>query len=242
MNEAYPLKADEGRPGVNEQTDPRAGRSVRNRSLRNHQRERVLQLVREHDGPIDALELAALTGLHVTTVRFHVDALCDERLVVRTRMNRAGAGRPRTGYQAVRERLDYQVLAEVLAMELGSDDDVRARRAQRAGRKWAVRLAPDAEADASLDHAARRVVDTFNPMGFAPELTDTADRERLIRLHECPIRTLARAYPEVACRLHLGLLQGLVGQTSGEASDAAVSAHLEPFVESELCLARIVAK
>ena len=76
----------------------------------------------------------------VTTVRFHLDALCDEGAIVRTRMNRAGVGRPRTGYRAVEERLDYRVLAEVLAMELGQTMEERARRAQHAGQRWADRI------------------------------------------------------------------------------------------------------
>jgi predicted ArsR family transcriptional regulator len=106
---------------------------------RNRQRERVLELVREHDGPVDAADLAARLGLHLTTVRFHLDALCSEGTVERTRIARAGVGRPRTGYLAVRERLDYQSLAGILALELGNTADKRRRRAEAAGRRWAKR-------------------------------------------------------------------------------------------------------
>src|SRR6476646_2169826 len=98
-------------------------------------------MVREHSGAIDAAELAARMKLHVTTVRFHLDALCDEGAIERTRMNRDGVGRPRTGYRAVEERLDYRILAEILAMELGETTETRARRAQRAGQQWAGRIA-----------------------------------------------------------------------------------------------------
>ena len=66
-------------------------------------------------------------------------------------------------------------------------------------------------------------------------------RERIIRLHACPVRDLARAHPEVACGVHLGLPHGLL--TKAEAADGqrdtqhpAMSARLEPFVEPELCL------
>ena len=76
-------------------------------------------MVREHGEAIDAVELASRIGLHVTTVRFHLDALCDEGAIERTRIYRDGVGRPRTGYRAVEERLDYRILAEILAMELG---------------------------------------------------------------------------------------------------------------------------
>ncbi len=74
-------------------------------------RNRVLRLVREHGGAVDASELADRIGLHVTTVRFHLDALCDEGAIARTRIAPSGVGRPRTGYVAVQDRLDYQSLA-----------------------------------------------------------------------------------------------------------------------------------
>jgi hypothetical protein len=53
---------------------------------------------------------------------------------------------------------------------------------------------------------------------------------------------LSRAHPEVGCGLHLGLLQGLVNRAAGENADhdeTSVSARLEPFVEPELCIARL---
>ncbi len=231
-------------------------------------------MVREQGGAVDAVELASRVGLHVTTVRFHLDALCDEGAIVRTRMNRAGVGRPRTGYRAVEERLDYRVLAEVLAMELGPTVEKRARRAQRAGQRWADRITVSSPSEAvvgqdvtdtaavgdPLDRGAVIATEVFERMGFAAELAAASEpsaslsadsdqivgRERIIRLHACPVRDLARAHPEVACGVHLGLLQGLL--TKAEAADGqpntqhpAMSARLEPFVESELCLARLSA-
>lgn len=206
----------------------------------------MLHLLRKHDGAMDAAEIASQIGLHVTTVRFHLDALCDEGAVVRTRLPRSGAGRPRTGYVAVEERLDYRVLAEVLAMELGRTEETRRERAERAGRRWANQMAAVFKADAgtagdTADHPVDRLAvaasKVFARMGFAPELLapkrSRQKRERVIMLHACPIRELARSHPEVGCGLHRGVLAGLVG-------DTAMSAELEPFVEPELCLARLV--
>lgn len=224
-------------------------------------------MVRDHDGAVDAVELAEQMGLHVTTVRFHLDALCNDGVVVRTRMNRPGVGRPRTGYLPVEQRVDYQALAEVLAMELGQNAETRARRAQQAGKKWAARMtaaqpwgddrtesAPAADAHDPLDRAAVHATAAFTWMGFAPELEPAAKRtsrsstknkslplrERVIRLHSCPVRELAQAHPEVVCGVHRGLLQGLLDEVAVE-NDAgpAMSAHLEPFVEPELCTARL---
>jgi predicted ArsR family transcriptional regulator len=259
---------------VDEETDTAAGpRRRRNRLPRNRQRERVLRIVREHGGAIDAVELASRMKLHVTTVRFHLDALCDEGAIERTRVNRDGRGRPRTGYRAVAERLDYRILAEILAMELGETAETRARRAQRAGVQWAERIAaaqPEAvggqegtdaaQAGDPLDRGAVLATEVFDRMGFDAELAAESEpsaslsadseqvlgRERVIRLHACPVRDLARAHPEVGCGLHLGLLQGLVDRAAAggglaDHEDAALSARLEPFVEPELCIARLAA-
>ena len=254
---------------MSEEIDGQARRR-RDRLPRNRQRERVLRMVREHDGAIDAVELAAQIGLHVTTVRFHLDVLCDEGVILRTRVNLPGAGRPRTGYLPVEEPLDYRALAEVLAMELGQNVETRARRAQRAGQKWAARMTAAQcthtdraerarDADDTLDQVAHHATEVFTRMGFAAELASTTEsatpppaakasirqRERIIRLHACPVRELARAHREVGCGVHLGLLHGLVADSAADGDDGdtqrpTLSAHLEPFVEPELCLARLV--
>ncbi len=49
---------------------------------------------REHGG-LSAAELAADLGLHVTTVRFHLDQLLAAELVTAGTEHREGAGRPR---------------------------------------------------------------------------------------------------------------------------------------------------
>ena len=204
-------------------------------------------MVGEADGAVDATEIAERMSLHVTTVRFHLDALCEDGSVARTRIKRDSVGRPRTGYVAVRDRLDYRSLAEILAMELGDTPAERRERAERAGRRWAERIlsgsdsAPSADPDKSgpagdIDDAADRVAEIFERMGFGPELSaagrNDGRRECAIRLHACPVRDLARSHPEVRCGMHLGLLRGLLN-----GHDAA--AELEPFVEPEMCVARI---
>ena len=219
-------------------------------------------MVREHGDAVDALELAANIGLHVTTVRFHLDSLCDEGAIVRTRLPRVGKGRPRTGYRAAQQQVDYRILAEVLAMELGQNAQTRARRANHAGQKWAARMmtseqsAPDGaettpapDTEDVLDRTAVRTSAAFTGMGFASELVaptpPMSRRERIIRLHACPVRDLARTHPEVICEIHRGLLEGLVAKTSAEENQRksrgpVMSARLEPFVEPELCMARLV--
>lgn len=226
---------------VDETTGQHDGRGRPQRWPRNRQRERVLQLVREHDGAVDAAELAKSMGLHMTTVRFHLDALCDEGAVARTRIKHSGVGRPRTGYVAVQGRLDYRGFAEVLALEFGDTPAQRQQRACGAGQRWAERIvageATRRSGAASLDRRIAATTQIFERMGFAPELTAPTGTQQTIRLHSCPVRDLARTHPEVTCGIHLGLLRGLLSGSSGEGAHA----ELEPFAEPELCLARVVA-
>lgn len=90
------------------------------------------------------------------------------------------------------------------------------------------------------------ITTVFDRMGFGPELVppgkSTPGNQRTIRLHSCPVRDMARHHPEVACALHRGLLQGLAGPTEPVGSAPAMHAELEPFVEPELCLARVIAR
>ena len=229
--------------------------SRRSRSPRVRQRERVLGLVREHDGAIDAIEVAAQLRVHVSTARFHLDALCHDGLVERTRLTRAGVGRPRTGYRSA-GGLNYSVLAGVLAVGLGQTAEARAHRAQRAGREWVRRMpdrpavAPsgDVEPEAYLELRTRTAVGLFRRLGFAPALADpqgdNASSERVIRLTACPVRSLARSHPESVCGVHLGLLQGLVDDAQPTARRTrprpSLSARLEPFVEPDVCIARLL--
>jgi predicted ArsR family transcriptional regulator len=229
--------------------------SRRSRSPRVRQRERVLGLVREHEGAIDAIEVAAQLQVHVSTARFHLDVLCHDGLVERTRLTRGGVGRPRTGYRSA-EGLSYSVLAAVLAVGLGRTAEARAHRAQRAGREWVRRMpdwpavAPsgDVEPKAHLELRTSTALGVFRRLGFAPTLADprgdNASSERVIRLTACPGRSLARSHPESVCGVHLGLLQGLVDDAKPGARRTrprpSLSARLEPFVEPDLCIARLL--
>lgn len=245
---------------MHDQSDQRRGGNRSQRLPRNQQRERVLRLVGAAAGTVDASEIAEQMGLHVTTVRFHLDALCEDGSVARTRIKRDGVGRPRTGYVAVRDRLDYRSLAEILAMELGDTAAERRERAERAGRRWADRImaSDDGRADPdpveatgtasqlSVDDRADRIAATFERMGFGPEVIARTDadgrRECAIRLYACPVRDLARSHPEISCGMHLGLLRGLLEANGNGGGQATLNAELEPFVEPEMCIAKVTGR
>jgi len=200
-------------------------------------RRRLLKLLRRSDAPLDVYELAAATGLHITTVRFHLDVLARAGQITAQKTPRATPGRPRTVYAARTEEASpdgYRPLAALLAANLGPTPRARRRRAEKAGRDWATSLIP-ATNTANPDETARRIVALFTEMNFDPELADPAPgtAERQIRLRACPYRDVARDHPEVVCAIHLGLLQGALTQLG----EPPTTVRLVPFVKPHLCLA-----
>jgi len=188
----------------------------------------ILDLLRDRSEPLDARELAAETGLHVTTVRFHLSALIEAGLVTERAERSGGRGRPRTVYSASwsaePEHGPYQELAELLARHFADTPAQRARRAEQAGEEWARRrLNPSAAGD------ARSVVTAmFAEMGFDPEPTEDGH----VLLHGCPFRASAREHPEVVCGAHRGLLRSALERLDPDGPEL----ELHAFVRPDLCV------
>jgi predicted ArsR family transcriptional regulator len=200
-------------------------------------RRRLLKLLRRSTIPLDVYQLAEATGLHITTVRFHLDVLVKAGQVSAQKTPRTTPGRPRTVYAAHAEESPpdgYRPLAALLAAHLGPTPRTRRRRAEKAGRDWATSLIL-ATNTADPDETAHRIVDLFAEMNFDPELADPVPDtgEREIRLRACPYRDVAREHPDVVCAIHLGLLQGALTQLGAPPT----TVRLVPFVKPHLCLA-----
>ena len=201
-------------------------------------RPRLLELLRRSESPLDVYELAAATGLHISTVRFHLEVLAkSKRITVRT-TSRATPGRPRTVYEVGQEETapdGYRALAAALAAGIGGTSRTRSRRAEQTGRQWATTLVDRAAVAVAPDAAARQITGLLDDMHFDPELTEQAadTRDREIRLRACPYRDVAREHPDVVCSVHLGVLNGVLAQLGMPFA----SARVVPFVKPHLCLA-----
>ncbi|MBF6447111.1 transcriptional regulator [Nocardia elegans] len=203
-------------------------------------RRRLLAILRGASEPLDAQELARITGQHVTTVRFHLDVLTRESLVRQFQQPPRGRGRPRIGYTAVQRSVGYQDLAQVLADQLGSDPRRRSDLAVTAGRAWGAKVEQLEQPIASLDDARDVAVTVSSELGFAPErdpASETGDQLN-IRLTACPLRELARTHSEVVCGVHQGLMREVLDRNGGR---DAVNVRLHPFVGPELCVIHLEA-
>ncbi|MGH3825435.1 MAG: helix-turn-helix transcriptional regulator [Pseudonocardiaceae bacterium] len=205
-------------------------------------RVRLLDALRASERPLDARELAAACGLHVSTVRFHLEVLSEAGLVRSQSESTRRRGRPRLLYTPVSasgtdsERTGYQMLATVLAAHWADTPAERTQRAEWAGQVAATaqRLAPPPATGLTIEESVTQVSGLFAELGFEPELAREG-QDLQIRLYACPFRAVAAQHPEVVCSLHLGLLRG----TLAELGAPATVSSLTPFVEPHLCVARV---
>ena len=164
---------------------------------------RVLSTLREAGRAMTLAQLREATGLHENTLRGHLDALVTTGGASRIRSRSGGRGRPAWAYLA--REPEYAALALALASGL---DAGRARTldpaAVRGGRAWGERLRTQLGA---VDDGRERVLMALAHTGFAPE----ADGDT-VTLHACPLLEAARAHPAVVCAVHLGLVEGVLGE------------------------------
>ncbi|HEX2298808.1 MAG TPA: helix-turn-helix domain-containing protein [Pseudonocardiaceae bacterium] len=223
-------------------SDSAGERSKTHSALAAASRVRILELLRRNGAPSDVPELAARSGLHPNTVRFHLKVLVDAGLAGSRPDPRGGSGRPRLVFTAttpgpVDQHLNgYHLLAEILAGYLATTDRIPLTLAEEAGRAFARRHPlPTGPLDTmSADEAVRRVVAMFAELGFEPELDRDGSQLRL-RLHACPFHAVASKHPAVVCGMHLGLLK----QTLADLDAPVETIGLEPFVGTHLCIAHL---
>lgn len=202
---------------------------------------------------LTASELGERLGLHLTTVRFHVDQLVDAGILLATDV-REGVGRPRRRYAvspgpvAEVERPDaYRVLAELLT-ETMSDQLTEGVpiTAEDAGERWVRRHADEILPAAISREPARTsgeflakiggLVNMLEWWGYRTKVRTTeSGRSADIELAHCPVRALADSHPGVACAVH----RGLVRATMTSMGEPDVDIGLTPLVDSGLCIARV---
>lgn len=234
-------------------SDSAGARSKTHSALATASRVRILELLRGTGPPsgepstgipaLDVPELAARSGLHPNTVRFHLRVLVDAGLAGCRPDPRGSSGRPRLVFTATtpgsanQHPHGYHLLAEILAGYLATTRAIPHSLAEEAGRAFAHRYRPTRpSAGVSADEAVQRLVVMFAELGFDPEPDRDGPRYR-IRLHACPFHAVASKHPDVVCSMHLGLLK----QTLADLHAPVEAIGLEPFVSTHLCIAHLSA-
>lgn len=179
-------------------------------------REAVLSVLRQASKPLSVADIATQVGLHVNTVRGHLELLVHLGLITR-QTERAGVrGRPRVLYQMAADEPPqhdaYRTLATALANELSILGGTDQTTADEAGLLWAQALLAEGrlEPTTSDDDAVRQVTTLFAELGFDATNEPLGDR---IYLRACPYAAIRDAFPAV-CEIHLGLMRGTFAVTS----------------------------
>lgn len=192
-------------------------------------RRSILAALSSEGSPRDALTLSRDLGLHVTTVRFHLERLEEAGLVRVEPAAEVRRGRPRllysvTSYESRDERSQMQLInALTAALGKRTSDDGRARSLE-AGRRWADQIAPAQPKPGSNREV---LVEVLTDLGF--ESVPDADG---IDLRSCPFREAAKNKPEVVCSIHEGLVKRIAEQTNPPGSQLP---ELLPFVTPTVC-------
>lgn len=203
-------------------------------------RDRVLAALRQADGALGVEEVGRRVGLHVNTVRFHLDRLVEAGDVRREAEERRTPGRPRITYRAapdaeVEDPRNYQLLAEILAGFVAGRVPDAVESSTEAGRAWGRYLArpprPFQEVDAGS--ATDELVRILDEVGFDPQLP--ADRPGEVRLRHCPFLEVAQEHRDVVCSIHLGLMEGALSEMQAPVTTES----LVPFAEPGACIARL---
>lgn len=204
----------------------------------------VLRMLKQATHPLSTADIADRLGMHPNTVRFHMDTLLANGQVERVSVQRRVPGRPPQMFQAV-AGMDptgprhYRLLAEVLADTLATDPDWEGR-AIKAGRIWGRRQCEASGTEVGVpDDPIDGLVALLGEFGFAPERgrddEQLAEGARQISLRNCPFLELAVDRPQVACLVHLGLMQGAM-----EAWHSAITVErLDAFVDPDRCVAHL---
>ncbi len=194
----------------------------------------MLATLQQEPGPATLATLTTATGLHANTVREHLDALVDAGLVRRRRSAPSGRGRPAWSYEARgatagRAGAEYAGLAATLARFISRTSDSPRADAIAAGIQWGRDLVRGQDTAGAAADRRGPIVELLAEIGFAPR----TDAERgTIRLTRCPLLETARAYPDVVCGVHLGIVRGALAAYGADPAEA----DLAPFAEPGACL------
>lgn len=207
---------------------------------RGARREMVVIALRASSAPLTVVDIATELGVHLNTVRFHLDALVDAGRVERLLADKSGPGRPPIAYRMSRTMdrngpSNYRLLAAMLTGHLASSDGDPVKTATELGRGWGPSVLDSRPRGKSTKtEVLTNVVDALADLGFQPEPL-TGARATQIRLRHCPFLDLVDAHADVICSLHLGLMQGAFGALAGPVTVD----RLEAFVEPDLCVAHL---
>ena len=212
------------------------------KALADDTRFRLYRFLRLSGRPVSVRELSTRLSLHPNTLRPHLRRLEEAGLVARELRRGSSVGRPQTLYSVVEQRAaegrDYRLLAEILSGLLAGK---RANeRAAALASEWGRYLVTQGGPKPGIRLPSRRnlavLQEAMAQAGFDPRFRRRSRQTVEISLRDCPFRALLEDHRELACSIHLGLLEGMLGGLKPPLRLAEFS----PLAERSIC--RLVAR
>jgi len=166
--------------------------------------------------PLATADIAESLGLHVNTVRPHLERMREVGLLDVQSDNRGAVGRPQHRYSLAADApslgLEPSTFALVARMLLraaaigGTEADDATDAGREQGRTDATRAVGRPCLDA--------LVGELDRLGFDPAVAPS-EHGATVGFAHCPFRELAEANPDLVCGLHRGLVEGFVEMVGG---------------------------
>lgn len=210
------------------------------RILAGDSRGQVLEVVKAAGRPMSVAEVAERVGLHVNTVRGHLELLADTGFLQRTTEHRNAPGRPRILYSGTARPVpdegsataaaNYRILARVLVEQIAARArDAREAHeiARRAGETWASATTELTGHARVIDErqAYDVLVAMMRDLGFDPRPEPGKNR---VVLHACPYLDSPREQLPVVCGVHQGLLEGTLDRLGAPLAAVGLDVRLNP--------------
>ncbi len=192
-------------------------------------RDNIMRIVGESERPISVEAIAEVAGLHVNTVRTHLEMLRAAGRVQRTRENTTGRGRPKWLYSAAVEEDPYTRLAADLAHTLDESDDPAL--AVQAARRWRESDRVAKQSADTVDEAVTIAARSLGRLGFDVDVSPVGDA---IYLGKCPYAALIEDNP-VICDIHAHAVEQILAGTGQPVELAAV----DVFPRRGVCVAHL---
>ncbi|WP_156907801.1 helix-turn-helix transcriptional regulator [Corynebacterium freiburgense] len=178
----------------------------------------VLETIRGFEHGAKASDIAAKLGMHINTVRGHLDELSDLQAIVTEREKTHGRGRPSVIFHA-RIPSGSEVLSEHAALvhalvdHLGDPHDPKVQEtATDIGREWARKIERSGKTWSTPEEAAKALTRALRQLGFDPGTRFTRNECTVIDVHACPFITSDHRPPNpLICAIHEGFLHEALG-------------------------------
>jgi predicted ArsR family transcriptional regulator len=167
--------------------------------------------------PLATADIAESLGLHVNTVRPHLERMREVGLLDVQSDNRGAVGRPQHRYSLAADAPSlgleppaFALLARMLlraAAIAGTGPEEVADAGREQGRSDGVRAVGRPCLDA--------LVQELDRLGFDPAVAASEAGSATVGFAHCPFRELAEANPDLVCSLHRGLVEGFVDMVGG---------------------------